>query len=76
MFIRRSRKLGFSLHDIRTLLDLADSKDDCAAKEFALPHLTNVRSKIASLRRLERALKDMTEACRPGSQAVAPSSRL
>jgi MerR family mercuric resistance operon transcriptional regulator len=72
-FIRRSRELGFSLDDIRALLDLSDSgKQDCAAKELTLRHLDDVRGKITSLKRLERALKSMTEACKPGDQKSCP----
>jgi MerR family mercuric resistance operon transcriptional regulator len=73
-FIRRSRELGFPLDDIRTLLALVDDGhlDCCAAKEIALGHLADVRGKILSLRRLERALKNMTDACRPGNQSSCP----
>ena len=71
-FIRRSRELGFSLDNIRTLLELSDGKRDCAAKELALRHLDDVRGRIASLRRLEKALKRMTEACKPGVQDSCP----
>jgi MerR family mercuric resistance operon transcriptional regulator len=71
-FIRRSRELGFSLDQIRTLVDLVDSKRDCAARELTLGHLADVRGKIASLKRLERALKGMTEACKPGDQNSCP----
>jgi MerR family mercuric resistance operon transcriptional regulator len=70
-FIRRSRELGFSLDDIRTS-DLSDSKRDCAAKELTLRHLDDVRGKIASLKRLERALKGMTEAYKPGDENSCP----
>ena len=70
-FIRRSRELGFSLDDIRTLFALS-GKRDCAAKELTLLHLADVRGKIASLKRLERALKGMTEACKPGDQKSCP----
>jgi hypothetical protein len=31
-----------------------------------------VRAKIASLRKLERALKAMSDACRPGDQDTCP----
>ena len=55
-FIRRCRELGFSLGDVRMLLDLADNERDGAAKELTLRHVGNVRGKIASLNRLERAL--------------------
>jgi MerR family mercuric resistance operon transcriptional regulator len=71
-FIRRGRELGFSLGDVRMLLDLADNERDGAAKELTLRHLGNVRGKIASLKRLERALKKMTETCKPGDQESCP----
>jgi MerR family mercuric resistance operon transcriptional regulator len=71
-FIRRSRELGFSLDDIRMLLALSDRRRDCAAKELTMRHLADVRGKISSLRRLERALKGMTEACKPGDQNSCP----
>ena len=71
-FIRRSRELGFSLENIRTLLDLSDCKRDGAARALTLRHLDDVRSKITSLRRLEKALKAMSEACKPGDQNSCP----
>ena len=69
-FSRRSREL--SLDNIRTLLKLSDGKRDCAAKELTLRHLADVSGKIASLKRLEKALKSMTEACKPGVQDSCP----
>jgi MerR family mercuric resistance operon transcriptional regulator len=73
-FIRRSRELGFSLDEIRMLLGLADNADMACAdtREMTLRHLADVRGKIASLRKLERALKSMTDACQPGSQSSCP----
>jgi MerR family transcriptional regulator, mercuric resistance operon regulatory protein len=71
-FIRRSRELGFSLDDIRTLINLSDGKQDCAARKLTLRHLDDVQGKIASLKRLARALKSMTEACKPGDQKSCP----
>jgi MerR family mercuric resistance operon transcriptional regulator len=73
-FIRRSRELGFSLDDIRALLAVVDSGDlTCAtARELTLRHLADVRGKIASLKRLERALKQMSDACTPGRQPSCP----
>ena len=73
-FIRRSRELGFSINDIRALLQLADQDGlACtAAKEVTLRHLADVRGKITSLRKLERALKGMADACTPGKQISCP----
>ncbi len=73
-FIRRSRELGFSLDDIRTLLGLAENGDMACSdtREMTLRHLADVRGKIASLRKLERALKVMADACQPDSQHSCP----
>ena len=71
-FIRRSRELGFSLEDIRILLELSHGKRDYAARALTLRHLDDVRGKITSLRKLERALRGMTEACKPGDQNSCP----
>ncbi|HML93014.1 helix-turn-helix domain-containing protein [Methyloceanibacter sp.] len=71
-FIRRSRELGFSLENVRSLLELSDSNRDCAAKELTLRQLEIVQGKIANLRQLEKALKTMAEACKPGAQESCP----
>lgn len=73
-FVRRSRELGFALGDIRKLLDLADRGGRASAetKDITVRHLADVRGKIASLRKLERALKEMAEACQPESQCSCP----
>ena len=73
-FIRRGRELGFSLNDIRTLLELSDhgAVACCETKDMTARHLADVRAKIRSLRKLERALKEMTDACRPGEQLSCP----
>jgi MerR family transcriptional regulator, mercuric resistance operon regulatory protein len=73
-FVRRCRELGFSLDDIRALLALVDDGNSkCgAARGIALRHLADVHGKITSLKRLERALKNMTDACRPGDQSSCP----
>ena len=74
-FIRRGRGMGFSLHNIRALLALADDgKTDCCAeaKKITLRHLDNVRAKLTYLTILERALKSMTDACHPDDQSSCP----
>jgi len=73
-FVRRSRELGFSLDEIRALLALAERGEDACAetKEMTLRHLADVRGKIASLKKLDRALRAMTSACLPGQQRSCP----
>src|SRR5215211_6233640 len=48
LFIRRSRELGFSLDEIRTLLQLGGpEKASCrAVREIAAHHLESIRAKL------------------------------
>jgi MerR family mercuric resistance operon transcriptional regulator len=68
-FVRRCRELGFSLDDIRLLLNLVDGGDyTCAeVKAMTLAHADAIRRKIADLRRMERVLKDMAARCDDGN---------
>lgn len=70
-FIRRSRDLGFSLDQVRTLLDLSDDHNrPCAAIDvIAKDHLAEVDRKIADLRALRRELSNMIDQCRCGTVA-------
>jgi MerR family mercuric resistance operon transcriptional regulator len=73
-FIRRSRELGFSLDDINILLRVADRGNAASAeiRQLTLSRLADVHGKIVSLKKLERALKTMTDACKPGGQCSCP----
>ena len=64
-FIRRSRQLGFTLEDVRGLLELVDGNSyTCAeVKVMTLDHVASIRRKIADLRKLERVLKEMAAQC-------------
>lgn len=70
-FVRRSRHLGFAISDVQNLLSYADEGDyTCAEiKAFTVVHLAEVRRKLADLRRLERALKEMVLKCDGGEVA-------
>jgi Cu(I)-responsive transcriptional regulator len=70
-FIRRARDLGFSIEQVRTLLDLADEKDrSCRAVDaIAREHLADVERKIADLTALGRELRDLIGQCRRGTIA-------
>ena len=65
VFIRRSRELGFSLHEIRELLGLTHGhKLTChAVKGLTEQHVADIRRKIKDLRRLERVLRDLASRC-------------
>jgi Cu(I)-responsive transcriptional regulator len=70
-FVRRSRDLGFSLDQVRALLDLADQRDrPCAAVDaIAKQHLEEVERKIADLEALRRELDSMVAQCHQGTVA-------
>lgn len=64
-FIRRARELGFTVAQVRSLLDLSDSGDfTCAdVKQMTLSHRDDVKRKMADLRRLDHALADLAARC-------------
>jgi Cu(I)-responsive transcriptional regulator len=70
-FTRRARDLGFSIEQIRTLLDLADrKKQSCEAVDaIAREHLADVKRKLADLAALRRELEPLIEQCRHGKVA-------
>lgn len=70
-FIRRSRDIGFSLDQVRALLNLADERDrSCKAVDaIAKEHLVEVNRKIADLRALRRELDSMITQCQCGTIA-------
>ena len=81
-FTRRARDLGFSIEQIRALLDLADQKQlPCEAVDvIAREHLAEVKRKLADLAALRRELESLIGQCRHGTiaecriiEALAPS---
>jgi MerR family transcriptional regulator, mercuric resistance operon regulatory protein len=61
-FIRRAQHLGFSLEDIRELLELSSS--DCErVEELAAQKLSQVKGKLRQLRRIEWTLTKTVEQC-------------
>lgn len=67
-FIRHSRELGFSINDIRDLLELSDHPEHpcCDAHGIAVRRLQDTRAKIKKLRQLEKELKRLSS-CDAGS---------
>ncbi len=64
-FILRSRELGFSIDEIRSLLSMVDSGAYTCGEIHALTqeHLTLVSQKIKDLKKLERTLKNISSEC-------------
>ena len=65
VFIRRAKELGFSLKEISELLDLrVRPRRNCAVvKRNADAKIADIDTKIAALRRMRRALTNLTKAC-------------
>lgn len=70
-FIRRSRDLGFTIEQIRALLDLADQRDrDCEIVDaIAREHLLAIERKIADLNALSAELRALIDRCAGGTIA-------
>lgn len=83
-FIRRARDLGFSIEQVRALLDLADERNQsCEAVDaIAREHLAEVKRKLTDLGALRRELESLIGQCRHGTvaecrilEALAPEGR-
>jgi MerR family mercuric resistance operon transcriptional regulator len=73
-FVRRARELGFSIDDIRPLLKLAvPGQPSCAeVQSIASAHLTNVRTKLADLVKLEKILAATVDQCSGDASPECP----
>jgi MerR family mercuric resistance operon transcriptional regulator len=64
-FVKRAKELGFSLKEIKELLDLRlDPATTCAdVRSRAAAKISAIEEKIESLRRMQQALKTLTATC-------------
>ena len=70
-FIRKTRDLGFTMDEIRALLDLSEQRDRTCAEVDALAvrHLEEVDRKIADLTALRRQLSSAISTCDGGAMS-------
>ena len=68
-FIRRAKALGFSLEDIRTLLELSAERSVAKVKRVAQLKLADIEARIAELERVGAGLRKLIAAC-PGHGRV------
>jgi len=71
-FIRQAQAAGFTLEEIRELLDLDASADRRRAHELANARVRALDLKIAELRRARDALGRLAQACGSGSAGPCP----
>lgn len=67
-FVRRTRELGFSLDEVRTLLDVVDEGSYTCEdiRGLAQRHLDDVRARLQDLQRMETMLADLVAQCTGG----------
>ncbi len=73
-FILRGRELGFTMAQVRDLLELADHREQACSTvhELTLAHLGDVRRKLADLQRLEQVLEQIAARCGEGEMPECP----
>jgi Cu(I)-responsive transcriptional regulator len=73
-FIRRARRLGFSIPQIATLLALWRDRQRSSAdvKKIVLTHVEDLRGKIAELQSMVDTLEDLAARCEGDSRPDCP----
>lgn len=70
-FVCRARDLGFSIEQVRNLLDLSDQRehDCCKVDQVTQEHLATIEQKIADLSALKHHLSRLLVSCHGGTVA-------
>jgi MerR family mercuric resistance operon transcriptional regulator len=71
-FIRKAQSAGFTLAEIRELLDLDSGEDRARARELAQSRVNALDSKINELKRARDALQLLARKCGEGSSGLCP----
>jgi MerR family mercuric resistance operon transcriptional regulator len=75
-FIRRARQLGFTILQVRTLMQLAAAEDNdhtrTEARNLSAAHVADIRARIADLQAMERVLSDAICECEGGQRPRCP----
>lgn len=71
-FIKRAQELGFTLREVKELLDLQSRRKITGAQvqEKANEKVKEIRLKIADLTQMEASLVRLAEVCGDGEQAI------
>ena len=71
-FIRQAQSAGFTLEQIKELLDLDATDDRPRARELARERVKALDAKIAELKRSRDALQRLAKECGAGSSGACP----
>ncbi|TDT63597.1 Hg(II)-responsive transcriptional regulator [Fonticella tunisiensis] len=71
-FIKRAKELGFTLSEIKKLLDISDGQEfDCQdVQRFAFQKLKEIELKIHDLEKIKAILQDLSQKC-PGQGPIS-----
>ena len=71
-FIKQAQTAGFTLEEIRELLELDAGEDRSRARELAKARIEALDAKIADLQRARDALRRLASECAEGSSGPCP----
>ncbi len=73
-FLRRARRLGFSVEECRRLLSLYEDKDRASAdvKRLAADHLNDIETRLVELTELRDTLRTLVVACQGNDRPDCP----
>lgn len=71
-FIRQAQAAGFTLHEIKELIDLDAGEDRARARELARSRVKALDGRIAELKRARDALQRLARECGAGSSGPCP----
>ncbi|WP_236034181.1 MerR family DNA-binding protein [Belnapia mucosa] len=71
-FIRQAQTAGFTLEEIRELLDLNAGEDRSRARELAMARIEALDAKIADLQQARQALRRLARECADGKTGPCP----
>ncbi len=73
-FVKKCRDLGFSLDEIRALLEMVDGHDFTCGEvhDMTVSHLNNINKKLSDLIQLEKTLSKMASQCSKGDVPECP----
>jgi len=74
-FIRQAQSAGFTLEQIKELLELDASDDRARAREMASERVAALDATIAELKRVRDALKRLAQECGSGAPGPCPILR-
>lgn len=71
-FVRRAQELGFTLEEIKGLIQLGETPNCRGARDLAARKLELVNARLSDLRRMQEALRRLVAQCDSGRKRSCP----